>query len=40
MRATLRDAVDGSFVEAFRTAMWLAALLAVGAGLAARAQTT
>lgn len=32
MRATLRDAIDGSFVEAFRTVMWLAALLAVGAG--------
>lgn len=35
MRATLRTALDESFVEAFRSVMWIAALLAVGAGVTA-----
>ena len=33
MRRRLREAVDGSFVEGFRAVMWVAALLAVGAGV-------
>ncbi len=35
MRRRLREAVDGSFVEGFRAVMWVAALLAVGAGVVA-----
>jgi EmrB/QacA subfamily drug resistance transporter len=35
LRLRLREAIDGSFVEGFRTVMWVAALLAVGAGLVA-----
>jgi sugar phosphate permease len=35
LRLRLREAIDGSFVEGFRAVMWVAALLAVGAGLVA-----
>ena len=35
LRTRLREAVDGSFVEGFRAVMWVAALLAVGAGVVA-----
>jgi len=35
LRARLREAVDWSFVEGFRAVMWVAAGLAVGAGLVA-----
>ena len=35
MRRRLREAVDASFVEGFRAVMWVAALLAVGAGVVA-----
>ncbi len=35
MQRRLREAVDASFVEGFRAVMWVAALLAVGAGVVA-----
>jgi EmrB/QacA subfamily drug resistance transporter len=35
LRTRLREAIEWSFVEGFRAVMWVAALLAVGAGLVA-----
>ena len=35
MRKRLREAVDGSYIEGFRAVMWVAAVLAVGAGVVA-----
>jgi hypothetical protein len=35
LRATLRQAIEASFVDAFRAIMWVAAALAVGGGVIA-----